>query len=480
MADRGFTAVNRLTTVPRAMDLPERRRAATDRLASLAPIDRHELRAAIDPGRAPAWLVGVLLVAVPSHALAVWRVLDDLPPGTRPPLQDSLIFEYIGWFLTRGGRLYLDIWEVKPPLPFEVAALVSLVAGGDPVVGHWLHVVLTAGAAVATAAVAGALVADVTEDGVAAFAAGASLYVLPAFHWRVAFGFKVKYFVPLFVLLAVYLARRDRPGAAGVAAGAATGFWQLAVVAPVLAAGIAYDRNGRRAVKRVLGGMAAVLVVVLLPVVYWGALEAMVTETVLTPLLVGEDFAPSRQFWLAVFLFGGALPVAALGAVGVGVAARRRPRATWWLAAGTVWFALQVLVVDLDGHPDIFPLMAFLALGLGLLLGLEDGPQRPAAALVAVLAVLSVVTMGGMGFAQSTLPQPEPTPYEPDRVLETPYTPEDRPHLYWNRVPVESCRAFFGGTQRRLVELTDQSGVQATCGDAGPVLDALRDRWLGG
>lgn len=479
MADRGITPTVRPTPAPRAMDLRERLRAATDQLASLGSVDRQALRAAIDPRRAPAWLVGVILVAVPSHALAVWRVFGDLPPGTRPPLQDSLIFEYIGWFLTRGGRLYLDIWELKPPLPFEVAALVSLLAGGDPVVSHWFHVGLTAGAAVATAVVVAALVADVTDDAVAAFAAGASLYVLPAFHWRAAYGFKAKYFVPLFVLLAVYLARRDRPGAAGVAAGAATGFWQLAVVAPVLAAGITYDRGGREAVRRLVAGLAAVLVVALLPVVYWGALEAMVTETLLTPMLVGEDLAPSQQFWLAVFLFGASLPVAALGVVGVGVAARRRPRSTWWLAAGTAWFALQVLVIDLDGHPDLFPVMAFLAVGLGLLLGLEGGPQRPAAALIAAMAVLSVITMGGMGFAQSTLPQPEPTAYEPDRLLETPYAPEDRPHLYWNRVPVEDCRAFFGGTQRRLVELTGQRGVQATCGDPSPVVDALFDRWFG-
>lgn len=462
------------------MDLHERRRAAAERLAGLAAVDRAALRAWLDPRRVPAWVAGILLVAVPSQALAIWRVFGDLPAGTRPPMRDSIIFEYIGWYLTRGGRLYIDAWEIKPPLPFELVAVVSLVAGGDPVLAHWLNVLLTSAAAVGTALVVGLLVSDLTGSDVAAFAAGVSLYALPAYHWRAAFGFKVKYFVPLFVLLAVYFARRDRPGTAGLAAGAAVGFWQLAVVAPALAAGVAYQRGGRPAVVRVVAGTAGLLAVGLLPVVYWGAFEAMVTETVLVPLLAVERAPPSDHVRLAVRLFGGSLPVALLGAIGVAAVARWQPRTTWWLAAGTAWFGLQVLVLDLDAAPDLFALMAFLAAGIGTLLGFEGGSQRPAAVLVAVIAVVSVVTMGGFGLAGAAVVQPGPVAYDPGLEPTPPYSGEERAYLYWNRVPPETCRVFYGPTQHQLVQRTGQSAVQGTCGDARPVLDALLARGSGG
>lgn len=462
------------------MDLQERRRATLDRLGRLAPLDHGHLREWVGRRTPPAWAVGIVLIAVPSQALAAWRVYAELPPGTRPPLRDSLIFEYIGWYLTRGGRLYVDVWELKPPLPYELTALLSLLTGGDPVVAHWLNVTLTAAAAVGVALAAGLLVADLTGDATAAFAAGVALYVVPAFHWRAAFGFKVKYFVPLLALLAVYLVRRDRPAFAGVLAGAAAGFWQLAVVVPALVGGIAYDRAGRRGLGRAGAGAAALLTLVMLPVIYWGAVEAMVTETLLVPVLVGGELGADRPLHLAVRLLGGSIPVVLLGFMGVGLAIWRRPRETWWLAAGTAWFAVQALVIDLDSSPDLFPVVAFLAVGVGLLLGLETGRQRPAAALLALLAVTSVVTMGGFGAGDGPLRDPGPIVYEPDRELSRPYTGAERAHLYWRGVRPEGCRVFYGPTQFRLVRLTDQRAFQETCGEPSPVLDALATKWFGG
>lgn len=436
---------------------------------------------AADPRGWPAWVVGVLLVAVPSHALAAWRVLGGLPAGTRPPLRDSVIFQYLGWYLTQGGRLYVDLWELKPPLPYELTAVVSLLAGGDPLIAHWLNVLLTSAAAVGVALAAGLLVVDLTGDDAAAIAAGAMLYVVPAYHWRAAFGFKVKYFVALFALLAVYLARQDRPGAAGALAGAAAGFWQLAITVPAIVVGLAYERAGRRGVRRVATGALSVLVVGVLPVAYWGALEAMVTETLLVPLLlVGRGLSAASPVRLAVASLGAATPVVLLGALGVAVAAWRRPRETWWLAAGAGWFAVQAFLIDLDGPPDLFPLLGFLAVGLGLLVGFESGRQRPAALLVAALAVTSVLTLGGFGVGTGPLYSPEPTVYAESVELVEPYGPAERDLLYWRAVEPTTCRVFYGPTQHQLVQLTAKGPLQGTCGDAGPVLDALAERWLGG
>lgn len=453
---------------------------------SLEPLaDRSELNlpsviAKANPRRAPAWLVGLLSLGVASQAVAVWRVHGDLPAGTRPPLRDSVIFEYIGWYLTQGGRLYLDVWELKPPLPYEFTAAVSLLAGGNPVLAHWLNITLTSAAAVATAALAGALVADLTGDGVAAFAAGVALYAFPAYHWRAAFGFKVKYFVPLLVLLGVYLARRERPGLAGIAAGAAAGFWQLAVIAPALALGVARRRGGRSAMRRVIAGTVGTLLVIVLPVVYWGAVEAMVTETFLVPLLVGDQLGAASPLWVATRLLGGSLPVFGLGALGVVLGLARKPRDTWWLALGAGWFAAMAIIVDLDGAPDLFPVLAFLAVGVGMALGLETGSQRPAALLIAVIAVVSVVTLGGFGLGDPMVYQPGPMIYEPGRTVELPYTIIDRAHLFWNQQKPATCRVFYGPTQNQLVQTTGASPFPETCGDPEPVLHGLVSKWFGG
>ena len=432
----------------------------------------------LDPRGWPRWLVGVLLLAVPSHALGAWRVLAGVPPGMRPPTLDSIIFEYVGWYLTVGARLYVDVWELKPPLPFELTALLAVLAGGDPVVLHRLGVGVSILAAVGTAVVAGALVRDLTGDEVAAFAAGAALYVYPAFHWRAAYGFKVKYLVPLFVLAALYGARRDRHVAGGVLAGAAAASWQLAVVAPVLVAAESWRRAGPEGARRTALGAVGVVALSLAPVVAWSAVEAMVAETLLVPLLVTEEGSVLEQVRLVRVLLGGSIPVASLGLVGVVVAAARRPRATWWLPVGVAWFGLMALLVDLDGPPDLFPVLAFLAVGVGLLLGLVGGDQRPAAVLVALTAVLAVTTAGGFGLAGSPLNQPGPVEYQPDREVAPPYDPVERAHLFWTPARPETCRVFLGRTQYREIQLTGAPVAPATCGELGPLLEALRERYL--
>lgn len=431
----------------------------------------------LDARDRPRWVLWLLILAVPSQLLGVWRVLGDVPVGMRPPMLDSIIFEYVGWYLSVGGRLYVDVWEVKPPLPYEITALLAVLAGGEPTTLHWLGVGVSAVAAIGSALVAGAVVKDLTGDEVAAFAAGAALYVLPAFHWRAGYGFKVKYLVPLLLLGSLYLARRDRYGTSGALAGAVAASWQIAVVVPVLAAAESARRGGRAAAGRSVVAAAGVVGLTFLPVVAWGAVEAMVTETLLVPLLVGEDRTTLDQLRLARTLLGGALPVAALGIVGIVLAVRRRPRATWWVAAGTAWFALVVVFVDLDAPPDLFPLMAMLSVGVGLLLGLAGGDQRPAALLVAIIAVVSVATAGGFGFGASPLNQPPPIAYEPDREISPPYSPVERAHLFWRPERPETCRVFFGPTQHELVQRTGGELTPATCGEAAPVLEALLAPW---
>ena len=419
------------------------------------------------------WYVWLALAATALQLLTLWRVLHPVGPGTYPPLKDSVIFEYLGWQLADGARLYVDLWEVKPPLPFEVTAAFALLADGNVHLYHALLVAVSATAAVGGALVVGLLTVELTSDEAAGVAAGLALYALPAYHWRVAFGFKPKYFVVLLGLLGVYLALRDRPFLAGAAAAASAGFWQLAVVFPALALGLGYQRAGRRGAGWTAAGGLAVAVAVLAPVVWWGAVEAMVAEVVLTPLLVTNDAGTvADQIGYAATLFGRTLPVVFLGAVGLLVGVIRAPRERWWLLVGAGWFAVQLLTLDLDLYPDLIPTFAFVALGIGLALGARDRTPTVLYGLVAAMVIVSVATLGPLAVAE---------PVEPPAAsaIEAPYLGDERPGLLWRTVESETCRPFFGETQRKVVGITGGSYADETCGALEPLWEAFSDRWFG-
>ncbi|MFB6354307.1 MAG: DolP-mannose mannosyltransferase [Halobacteriales archaeon] len=419
------------------------------------------------------WYVWLVLAATAVQTVALWRVLGPLPPGAYPPLKDSVIFEYIGWYLADGGRLYVDVWEIKPPLPFELTAVLALLADGAVRRYHVFVLAVTSAAAVGCTLAVGLLTHELTGDEAASVAAGLAMFALPAFHWRAAFGFKAKYFVLLFGLLAVYLALRDRPFLAGAAAAASTGFWQLGLVFPGLALGLAFQQRGWRGVGRTAVGGGLVTAVVLAPVVWWGAVDAMLAEVVVTPLLVTNDGGTVlSQARLAVRLFGRTLPLVLLGAGGLLAGVGRAPRRRWWAAVGAGWFALQVLVLDLDLYPDLLPAFAFAALGLGFVLG--DPDHRPVAVygLLAAMVVLSLVTLGPHAAASPTHP-PAPSAIEP------PYHGEERPALLWRTVRTETCRPFFGATQGNVVAITGGSYADETCGALEPLSEALVSRLQG-
>ena len=420
-------------------------------------------------------VAGVLAGVVPIQAYWVVYFLGRLGPGERPPLLDSVIFEYVGWYLSTGARLYVDVYEVKPPLAFEVPAAVALVTGGG--LGyHAALVVLTAAAAVGAAGVATAIVHRTTGDGIAAVAAGLGLYVLPAYGWRAAVGYKAKYFVLLAGLAAVYLALRDRPAGAGAAAAAAAGFWQLGVAFPGLALGMLFGRGHRAGLGRAVAAMAGVWTAMLLPVVAWGGLGAMVVETVLTQVLVAEAGTALDRLSFLGYLLGLTLPVALLGGYGLVRAVLADPRRRWWAAAGAVWFLAAIALLDLDYTPDVFVLFGFLAVGLGWLAAEVGRGSRPVAVVVALLVLLSVPTAHGFGLGASPVPEVPAADVDADRAVTVPYSPAEQVHLFWTAQPPETCRVFAGPMHREWVRLTGQRLNDARCGALGPALRALGDR----
>lgn len=413
------------------------------------------------------WLAVLALAATATQALSTVRVLAR--PG-RPPLQDSIIMEYFGWYLTTGATMYVDAWDVKPPLSYEIPAVLALVAPG---VGtyHLLNVLATGAAAVGACLLVGLLVHRFTDDPAAALAAGVVPLAVPAYHLRAAVGFKPKYFVVLAGLGAVYLVFADRPAPAGAAAAASAGLWQLAVAFPAVAVALAVRRFDRTGLARFLAGGGAATALVLAPVVLDGAAVAMVVETVLVPLAVSATSEGGtllgrleRVGWAA----GYATPVLALGVAGLVRA--HTPGRRWALALGA-WFVGVVLLVDFDAPPDLFPSVALAGLGLGFLLADRSEPaRRGVGALLAVTVVTSALFLGGVGLLSDPHAVPEAKPVADPATVDAPYDGAERRALYWHRLEPTTCHVFIGKKQAIWIERTGGSRTAPTCGDPPPWL----------
>lgn len=425
-------------------------------------------------------LVVLAVLATVLEAYAAARVHAPLGPDEWPVLRDSVIFEYVGWHVAHGTPLYAGLWEVKPPLAFELTGMLALLAGEDIALYHTLNLAVTAGAAVATAVAAGAVVLELTDDPAATVAGGLTVFLLPTFYWRALVGFKSKYFVAAVGLLVLWLVLRDRPLGAGVASAVCLGFWQLSIVFPVVALVALLQRRDRNSITRFLAGGLATGLAILLPVVAWNAVPAMVTETVLTPLLTAEDHALSNRIQFILRTLGVTIPVVAVGLVALGGSLdRERVGREWPLVAATGWFALVMVFVDFDSAPDVFVFFALVAVGVGLAVGRGSGEcGRILAVAVVGLAMLSVVTMGGYGTGSSTIPDSKTydttTELEPDFL----HNQTERQYLFWNGVEPPTCRVFVGQTQFRVIKEANLSSPgdpywNAPCGRFDPVWGAV-------
>jgi hypothetical protein len=407
-------------------------------------------------------LAVLALVATVSQALGAWRVLAR--PG-RPPTRDSRIFEFFGWRIARGDRLYLDLWEVKPPLSFEITAALAWLSGGDVWTYHLLCVAVTGLAAVGSVVLIGAHVRDLTDDGVAAAAAGLAMYVVVAFHLRAGYGFKPKYFVALAALAAVWLVRRDRPFAGGLAAAAAVGFWQVAAVVPVLALGVAAQRGSKRTAARVLVGGAVGAGAMLAPIVYWGASRAMLAQVVAVPLTAvpgGDPIVHLRKFPRYVAVGDGPFLAGVVGVAWIGL---RRDRArAWWAAVGGAWFLAVALFFDFDLAPDLFPALAFVAVALGLLLAAVDVRVRRVLVAWTVFAlVVNVALMGWLppfGGPVGITDSPDLADRE---AIDAPYNASERKALLWYDVEPTTCHVFVAKTEATWIERTGGNRTASTC-----------------
>ena len=406
--------------------------------------------------------------------------------STRPPMApDAGIFQHLGWYLTRGGRLYVDAWEPKLPLSYETTEILALLSGGDMYRLHLFSVILMSGAVCAIVGLVVILVYDITGDDIAAPLAGLSMFLLPGFAVRPAYGFKAKYLLVLCGLLAIYLYTRGYPALSGVAAAASVGYWQAGAIFPLIVVGLAIQRRDARALERVVAGGLGFTVVMLLPVfLVWHSASEMVVQVLLVSLQTEEHASLLARLVAGVVHFKWAAPFVLLGGLGLAHTARccltdtdgAVGRTEWWIPVGAAWFAFLILFVDFEtgGYTDLIPWLAFVAIGIGMVATVLRDRQQAQYLCVALALVLvvNVAVLGSVGVVFTPVATPGPVPMSdlethdlPAAYGEAEPVPDVR-YIYWQQIEPATCHYRLSVMELRWLDRVDSS-VDRRCLDFG-------------
>lgn len=439
------------------------------------------------------WLV-IVGVAAAFHALPVihnW----GLPPFD----SDSALFSNMGWYMTQGGVPYRDLWDVKPPLIYFVAAGLALVSVGDMQVLYLLGVGVTTAASILSLLALGMLVWDITEDRYASLGAGLFPLILPGFYQIPLGGLRPKYIALFLGVLALLAVNRERPLLAGMFAALAAAGWQWAAIYPLLVVGVAYQRSLRNATRVVVGGLL-VAVLVILPFVLWGALEPLIAEVVLTPLIVGsQEGTLVGNVLLAILLVGYGSFALPIGYCGAAKAFRMDIRSYWWIATGAAWFSFQLLLFDFDWRDDLLHLMVFLGLGAGILIASPPElrryitprwsigtTRRSLLAVIAIGVAVGPFWAGGVelllgladfGTLEHAIPYKDTVhrTFLHDQVTSPPsrYGLPDVQDVYWAKEKPPVCHFRLSIMERRLMEVIGVTYDTYPCGDIQRYLEHI-------
>ncbi|NKE35355.1 DolP-mannose mannosyltransferase [Natronococcus sp. JC468] len=433
----------------------------------------------------PAWAIALAPVVA---VVFVFGALASVRTEWSALATDPAFFQHTGWYVLQGGIPYVDVWDVNPPVPFGITAVLAALSGGDMLVLHALSVGLTTLVAAASVFLVGWIASLVTDSDAAAVAAGLAMLAVPELFTLPFQGVRAQFYALFFGACALALALRDRPFVAGAAAALSAGSWQSGAVFALLVVGIAYQRTGAKSALRTVAGGGVVTAGVVLAFAAAGALAPMVVQTILAPLLAGSPYTLTERVSSVLLVFGYGsllLPVALYSWVRGTV---RDPGGQWWIPVGGLLFGFQVLFVDMDGSTDALQLLAFVALGVAI--AVESAIERRSTpadrgetarldgrriALAAIVVAGLFVPLGlawnvGSPPPRATLERVE-TEAEPD-VEPLSVTPDDADvpsmqTIYWEQLEPETCHYRVSWNEVRWVSMTDDRLDRRHC-DAWP------------
>ena len=382
--------------------------------------------------------------------------------------EDSALFQHAGWYIGQGATLYVDIWDLKPPLIYGVTTVLAFASFGNMAVLHVLGVLSAVGAVVGGIVFVGLITHRLTADGFASVAAPASMLVLASVYTFPYAGIRPKYFAFLCATAALFLAVEDRHFASGVAAALAAGFWQLGGGVALLVVGMALHRSGPRAALRAIAGGVTVASLTVLPFVLTGTAVPLFVEVVLASLYGVERYTvPGRLLTLVVELGPGLLlvPIAAVGWLR---GLRDEWREYWWVGAGGSLYLFQVFL-ELQGAIELVLLFVFLALGVGLLVAAIPTPSRRS--ILAGCVVVLVLTTLYWSQGPITPVKDEVAELQAEYDIPTyAYLPPDPPDspsmqtIYWEKLQPENCHYRLGDKQKYFEWATGGTIDKSQCG----------------
>lgn len=393
--------------------------------------------------------VWVHLIVFQTALLELFVIVPDFLTGERIQLgPDAALFAYSGWLWAETSSTpYLHVWDIKPPAVHVLSGIFSLLTGGNPTAIALLSMVSMAAAIVGSTVLMGLLVYSRTSNPVAAYIAGLVPLTYPTFYHLAGRGLRPKTFVICFGLLGVYLTARNRWRMGGLSAAIAAGFWQFGIIFP----GIVLTRaalQSRKGIRDALIGMGVAFLIIVGPVVASSvaATDSMLTQVIATPIHVTESTGQIARFWRVIDFSNLAFPVISLGIVGGMLTAFEDGER--WIAAGTVWFLVQVFVFDFDGSPDLILLVVFAALGFGMLSDAFGEAIIPLCLVIGVVFTIFLMNGGLEAFQVSNVS-------ELQRGTASWH--------YWNSEVANTCHVRLSGPERAFVNVFGGSLKDSTC-----------------
>lgn len=376
---------------------------------------------------------------------------------------DALIFQYSGWYISQGGVVYSGVWDIKPPLIHYLAAVISLISGGNVFTIYVISVLLMGVSFLLISIFVFRIVNKLTNNERAAFAASIFLFTFPAFYNFSTRGLRPKMFVILFGLLTIWYLMQDRYIISAIYGAIAAGFWQYAIIFPAVPVlYVIYKKDWKAFRTQIIGGSVLVLAVVA-PLIYAGVANQLVAEVILAPFLASEELNyPYRILKAGLFLkFSSILLV--VGGIGILLSIKQAYNQQFWLVIFGSWFLIQVLFLDLDGPPDLFVGYFIVSIGFGIAVDYWYEYDRMALLGTSVIMILMYswliyVLSTGDTYLWTAFKGPIFGPNEYYSSI------GDLHYLYWNQELTNRCHLRLSGAEKVFMDIVGETQTTPQCG----------------
>jgi len=345
------------------------------------------------------WRLILIFLSLFSFATSLAR---NFSKGNKPILNaDSAFFQHAGWYINQGAIPYIQIWDIKPPMTYYTTTALARLSIDNMYNVHIYNVILTIISGILIVLFVGELINQITNDNIASVIGGISVLTFAGFHYLASQGFRPKYLSIAFGLLGIILQYRDRPFQSGLTSALSAGYVQHAAIFAIITLGIAAQNSEKSTIYKTFIGMLIMTLLVILPIYWFNANSQMITQVILVPFAASEPMSmleTIRRVGKLLLYTGYSMVIFIIGAYAIMKTSISNLSENWWVILGLLMYIIILLIADFDNYPDIFFLLIFVSIGVGLYVAhAEKSKKSIVIALVTIIAIFSVISMGGVG-----------------------------------------------------------------------------------